>query len=99
MLDVYYKRNQQHGLRVFALTTEDSLQIFQLKKLFAVLTISPARKIKGGYGALEGVPTNYVFDRSGRLRYAKAAAFELDDLNRIIVPLLNEASPAASPAS
>ncbi len=94
LLDAYYKINQKHGMRVFALTTEDSVPIFQLKKLFAVLAISSARKIKGGYATLGGVPINYVFDRSGRLRYAKAGAFELEDLNKIIIPLLNERGPA-----
>ena len=93
LLDTYYKINQKHGFRVFALTTEDSVPIPRLKKLFAVMTIAPARKIKGGYRVLEGLPTNYVFDRAGRLRYAKSAAFELDDLNRIIVPLLKEPPP------
>ena len=78
---------QQHGLRVFAVTTEDSLQPYQLKKLFAVLHIQPVRRIKGSYDILKGVPTNYVIDRAGRLRYAKAGAFDLDDLNKLLVPL------------
>lgn len=96
LLDSYYKINQKHGLRVFALTTEGSLPIYQLKKLFAVMSVQPARAIKGQYDTLGGVPTNYVFDRAGRLRYAKAAAFDLDDLNREIIPLLNEPAPAPS---
>ena len=32
-------------------------------------------------------------DRAGRIRYAKAAAMELDDLNRELVPLLLEPRP------
>lgn len=34
--------------------------------------------------------TNFIIDRSGKLRYAKAGALDLDALNRLIVPLLNE---------
>ena len=53
-----------------------------------------------------GVPTNYVIDRAGVVRYAKAGAFELDELEKIVVPLLKEdapddaapATPAAAPA-
>ena len=99
LLDRYYQLQKIHGLRVFAITTEDSLQPFQLKKLFAALHIQPARKIKGGYAALGALPTNYVIDRAGRIRYAKTGAFDLDDLNRELVPLLAEPAPAAAPAS
>ena len=41
-----------------------------------------------------GVPTNYVIDRAGMVRYAKAGAFTLDELERIVVPLLKEPAPA-----
>ena len=40
-----------------------------------------------------GLPTNYVIDKSGVLRYAKAGAFDLDDLNALLVPLMNEPAP------
>ena len=101
MLDAYYKIHQGHGLRVFAVTTEDSLPLFKLMPLAKVLTIPMVRRLKGGYDVLEGVPTNYVIDRAGVVRYAKAAAFDLDDLNRILVPLLNEPAPPTvlAPAS
>jgi len=41
-----------------------------------------------------GVPTNYVIDRAGVVRYAKAGAFEIDELEKVIVPLLREEAPA-----
>lgn len=44
-------------------------------------------------GSLHALPTNYVIDRTGVLRYAKAAAWNLDDLNDILVPLLREEAP------
>jgi hypothetical protein len=36
------------------------------------------------------VPTNYVIDRQGVLRYAQAGAFDLDSLNSVLTPLLRE---------
>jgi cytochrome c biogenesis protein CcmG/thiol:disulfide interchange protein DsbE len=45
------------------------------------------------------VPTNYIIDRAGRIRYAKAAAFDLDALNKELVPLLAEPVPAPLPTS
>jgi peroxiredoxin len=98
-LDAYYDHMKQHGLRVFAATTEDSLQPYQLKKLFAVMHIPAVRKMRGSYSNVTAVPTNYVIDRSGRIRYAKAGAFDLDSLNATLVPLLNEpAPPGTSPS-
>ena len=48
-----------------------------------------------------GVPTNYVIDRAGVVRYAKAGAFQLDELEKVVVPLLNQPAPpdAAPPAA
>ena len=94
LLDKYYDIQKGHGLKVFTIATEDSLPLYQLKKLFAVMKIPSAKRIKGNYPVLEGVPTNYVIDRSGHIRYAKASAFDLDDLNRELVPLMNEPMPA-----
>ncbi|AXJ96732.1 MULTISPECIES: TlpA disulfide reductase family protein [unclassified Sphingomonas] len=94
MLDGYYRAQQKHGLRVFAATTEDSLPIFRLKPLFAAMAITPVRRIRGDYAPIGGaIPTNYVIDRAGVVRYAKAAALDVDDLNRVLVPLLREAPP------
>lgn len=93
-LDAYYDIQKGHGLRVFAIATEGSLPVSQLKKLFAAMRIPSARKIKGPFTTLGGVPTNYIIDRSGTVRYAKSAAFDLNDLNQLIIPLLNEPRPA-----
>lgn len=90
LLDTYFKIQKSHGLRVYAVTTEDSLPIFKLRKLFGALAIPAVKSVKGDYKALEGVPTNYIIDRKGRVRYAKAAAFDLAALNRELVPLLQE---------
>jgi cytochrome c biogenesis protein CcmG, thiol:disulfide interchange protein DsbE len=96
-LDRYYDLLKDKGLRVYAVTTEDSLPQYQLKKLFQVMHIPPVRRMKGPYEPIKGaVPTNFVIDRSGKLRYAKAGAFDLDSLNATLVPLLNE--KAAAPA-
>ncbi|MGN6277796.1 MAG: TlpA family protein disulfide reductase [Sphingomonas sp.] len=94
-LDTYYALQQKAGLRVFAITTEDSLPLYQLKKLFSVMHISAAKGIKGPYDVMGGVPTNYVIGRDGVLRYAKSGAFDLDELNTILVPLLKEPAPAS----
>lgn len=93
-LDAYYAINKAHGLRVFAITTEGSVPNSRLAKLFSAMAIPSARRIKGPYGPLTGVPTNFIIDRSGTLRYAKSGAFDLNALNSFLVPMLNEPRPA-----
>jgi len=92
-LDAYYRIQKKHGLRVFAVTTEDSVSEKKLHQLFDAMAIEPIHKLKGPYDYLTGVPTNFIIDRSGKIRYAKAGAFDLDRLNAVLIPLLNEAPP------
>jgi cytochrome c biogenesis protein CcmG/thiol:disulfide interchange protein DsbE len=93
-LDAYYRIQKKHGLRIFAVTTQDSVSEKQLHELFSAMAIEPIHKLKGPYGYIDdGVPTNYVIDRAGRVRYAKAGAFDLDALNALLIPLLKEAPP------
>ncbi len=96
LLDKYYDIQKDHGLKVYAIATEDSLPPYMLKKLFAMLHMSSAKRIKGNYRIMTGLPTNYIIDRSGHIRYARSGAFDLDALNQEIVPLLKEPAPAAS---
>lgn len=90
LLDRYYDLQKQHGLKVFAIATEDSVPVYQLKPILALMKMPSARKISGGYAPMDGLPTNYVIDRKGVVRYAKSGAFELAHLNEILVPLLKE---------
>jgi len=93
-LDAYYIRHKDQGLRVFAITTEDSLPPYLLKNLFSVMTISPVRGIKGPYAVVgEAVPTNIVIGRDGVVRYAKAGSFDYAGLDATLVPLLAEKAP------
>lgn len=98
LLDAYYRMRKANGLRVFAIATEDSLPAFKLKPLFAAMAIPSARRIKGNYGVMGALPTNYVIDRAGVVRYAMTGAFDLDDLNTLLVPLLKEPAPAQTAA-
>ncbi len=100
LLDGYYDLQKQHGLRVFAVATEDSVPVYYMKKLFSVMHMQPTRRIKGPYEVIgNAVPTNIVIGRDGRIRYAKAGAFTLDALNQLLVPLLNEPAPPPVPAA
>jgi thiol-disulfide isomerase/thioredoxin len=96
LLNSYFVIKQPYGLRVLAVTTENSAPVSQLRPLATQVKFPMVRYMKGPYEVMKGVPTNYVIDRHGILRYARAAAFDLADLNHILVPLLLEA-PGAAP--
>ncbi|MGW8280832.1 TlpA family protein disulfide reductase [Sphingomonas aurantiaca] len=84
---------KDNGLRIFAVATEDSLPVSRLKPLFATMAIPSARRIKGAFSVMGALPTNYIIDRAGVVRYAKPGAFDLDDLNGLLVPLLRDPAP------
>jgi len=96
LLDKYFQIDEKAGLRVLAVTTENSVPLYQLKPLSQKLAITMARQFRGDYGPMKAVPTNFIIDRAGVLRYAKAGALTLDDLNTLLVPLLRETEPQKS---
>lgn len=90
LLDNYYRLRKDNGLRVFAVATEDSIPAYRLKPLFTAMAIPSARRVKGPFAVMGALPTNYIIDRAGIVRYAKPGAFDLDDLNGLLVPMLRE---------
>jgi len=102
MLEAAFRAYNKYGFQVLAVATEDSVSDDQLKPVAAKLTIPFIKRMRGPYHDMDAVPTNYIIDRNGKLVYAKAAAFDIDSLNAIIIPLLEEPIPdaqAAPPAS
>ncbi|MEO7563677.1 MAG: TlpA disulfide reductase family protein [Sphingomicrobium sp.] len=96
-LDNYYRIAQKRGwpLQIYAVATEDSLPLSTLKPLFAAMAIPSARRISGaGLDNYNALPTNYIIDRAGVLRYAASGALDIGDANRILVPLMQEPAPA-----
>jgi cytochrome c biogenesis protein CcmG, thiol:disulfide interchange protein DsbE len=93
LLDRYYRLRRDAGLRVFAVTTEGSVPLYRLHALFAAMAIPAVRSMRGPYDTMGGLPTNFVIDRAGRVRYASSGAFDLPRLNEVLIPLLNEPAP------
>ena len=95
LFNVFQRRLRDHGLAIYAVATEDSVPPKHLKKIKDQFEFTMVRSLRGlAYGILGGVPTSYVIDRNGIVRYAKAGAFDLDTLNALLLPLLREAPPA-----
>jgi cytochrome c biogenesis protein CcmG, thiol:disulfide interchange protein DsbE len=94
LLETAFRTYAKNGLQVIAVASVDSASDADLKRVADKLTIPFVKRMKGPYRDLDAYPTNYVIDRSGKLVYAKAAAFDLDSFNALIVPLLNSPIPA-----
>lgn len=82
------------------MTVELEYPARKLEPLQKILSYPLATSVSGrGYRQLAGVPTSYVIDRSGIVRFAAAGAFNLEGLNAFIEPLLKEPPPQAVASS
>lgn len=100
ILDDYLRKQSTGDLVIFAVATEDSAPPAKLKPLASLLSFPLVAKLSGkGYGLMGGaVPTNYVIDRAGVIRHAKARAFNARELEELLDPLIAEAPPARTAA-
>ena len=98
-MDTYVRRHPNQGLRIFAVTVDDTASDNDLKPLAKALAFPLARRISGwSYGEINNsVPTSYVIDRAGVLRHAAPGAFDLDSFNALITPLLEPPAPDVTP--
>jgi thiol-disulfide isomerase/thioredoxin len=90
LLEAYQIKYEKAGLAVFAIAGPTSAPASQLKKLQPSLKLTLAKLIGGPYKPLTGVPTNYVIDRRGIVRHAKAAALDSKQLDALLLPLLRD---------
>jgi peroxiredoxin len=92
MMSAFHRRYKDQGLEIFGITTEDSVPPYMLKRVSEVLSYPLVLRFSGSgaYPILGGVPTSYVIDRHGVVRYAKATAFNEQDFEQLILPLLRE---------
>ncbi len=91
MMHRYFKANQARGLEMFGVTTEDSLPKYQLKKLADALSYPLSTRISGGYGAIDNsLPSTYIIDRKGIVRFAHKGAYSAREFKAVVDPLLAE---------
>jgi hypothetical protein len=56
------------------------------------------KRFKGNYGDIKYLPTNFVIDRKGILRYAESGGFSRERLEQVVGPLLRETRDSSSQA-
>ena len=96
-LDRIQANAAKYGLRVFGVLAMDPTPLSALRPLAKVLHYPLVDRIGSDYVAVgNAVPTNYIIDRAGVVRYAKANALTARDYAEIIAPLLAEPAPATT---
>ena len=95
LLDGYSRMRKTDGLRIFAIDYNDAeASQQQLREIARKASLQFVFRFSGDYRPIgNAVPTSFVIDRAGVVRYAKAGAMTLDDMNTIFTPLLNETAP------
>ena len=92
MLDYYYRQRKSLGLVVLAIPAEE-LTDGQLREEFRGKGVRPLSRIRGPFEPLDRLPTTYVIDRYGKLRYAESGLLGVEKLNQMLVPLLRQPQP------
>jgi len=93
-LDAYYRAHAKDGLRIFAVTVDQTVPDYGLRRLSSALAFPLAHAVKGPFPDSDAVPTSYVIDRHGVVRLVQVGAFTAQSLDATIGPLLAESAAA-----
>lgn len=92
MMDAMQDKLAVHGLYIVGVLTNDPIPAYRFKKLAGVLHYPIAARLRGDYPPIGGgLPTNYIIDRKGIVRYAASGSMDANSFAAVIAPLLQEA--------
>jgi thiol-disulfide isomerase/thioredoxin len=92
----FYRTHPDTDLKIYAVTVELEYPARKMQPLQGILSYPLATSVSGrNYRQLAGVPTSYVIDRAGIVRYAADGAFTLESFEAFITPLLKQPAPQA----
>ena len=89
LLANYYRQHLPQGLIIIGISVDPGAN-GQGQATASVLPYPQATWVGGPDIRVSALPTSYVIDRRGRVRYAKAAPFTAASLDAIVRPLLAE---------
>ncbi len=92
MLDEMQRKLTGHGVRIIGVVVEDDITAVRVRNVGKVLGYSLAMYMShaNAYPTDGEVPTTYVIDRKGVVRYIQKGAYSRESFAAMIVPLVNE---------
>ncbi len=91
VLNRYHKRNKDRGLALYAVLIQDDATLPKTARAIAKLGYPTAGALTGRFSPVKGrVPSSYIIDRKGRVRFAIPGEVNAADLAKMVDPLLAE---------
>ncbi|GLR27036.1 TlpA disulfide reductase family protein [Limnobacter litoralis] len=96
VIDAFYKAHRQEGVEVVAISMDDRKDLAEVQKIAGQFSFPIAWKIGSnidGYGKIWRIPLTFIIDRQGILRrngFEGSPTVTMDELNRVVLPLLQQ---------
>ena len=94
MLDDMQRKLTGYNVRIIGVLVDDEISVSKVRNVGKLLGYPLAMHMQGAYPKIdEAVPSTYIIDRKGVIRYARAGAFNAKSFSDAIVPLVEESGP------
>lgn len=93
LLDYYARRQSDVGLVTLA-TSANVTPVAVFRTATRGTKVHAVTKVAGWMGPMDGAPTTYVIDRTGKVRYAGTGMMSVAMLNDVLLPVIREPQPA-----
>lgn len=91
-LDYYYRQRKDVGLLVLVASIDD-VNKTTLRKMVAGTELHAVRSVRGELADFGAIPSTYIIDRNGKVRYSADGVLDITQLNAVLVPLLRQPQP------
>lgn len=99
VIDEYWKDNRARGFEVVAISIDDSpeqIAAWARRTGYTFMAASTNASVNHAFGAVGSVPTSFILDRNGHIRHKVAGQLHAARLQKLVEPLLSNASPAGT---
>ncbi len=100
VIDKYWQANRARGFEVVAISIDDTpeqLIAWAKKTGYAFMAAPTNHTVAAAFGAVNSVPTSFIIDRDGHIRYKIAGQLHSGRLKDLVEPLLSSQSARPAP--
>jgi alkyl hydroperoxide reductase subunit AhpC len=99
-IEAFWQRHRAEGFEVLAVSVDDTpekVAAYMKDKGYGFAAAAMDPSVPNSFGAVATVPTSFIVDRNGVIRYKIAGQVHSGRLNDLIGPLLKTPSHPGSP--